>query len=149
MNRTPSREKETEKETERDTHRERKTETERADLAEAAKVLRCEWILWEGAKEPEVKVRENTFEEMRMLEPSGMADLESSKRQLRAAVRKFWAFLKEGKMTFREKEAPVLVRWLQTMLRNNPKIKRISTLMQYARQIQSVLRVNVLQSARR
>ena len=95
------------------------------------------------------------IKEMRMLEPNvavekicGMADLESSKRQLRAAVRKFWAFLKEGKMTFREEEAPVLlVRWLQTMLRNNPKIKRISTLMQYARQIQSVLRVNVLQSA--
>ena len=120
---------------------------------EAIEALECPWIVAKGAREPEEGKEDLSWEEARDLEPlgvqriMGIADLESSKKQVRMAVKKLWQFMKQHSLVWEEAAVPkVIVLWLQHMLKTNRKIRRITTLMQYARMIQSVTKIKILQN---
>ena len=69
---------------------------------------------------------------------SGLAHQETHKKQVRAVLSHFQNFLTSLPVTFRHLPLPTLaVLWLQDNLRNNAKIKRITTIHQKARLLQS------------
>ncbi len=99
-----------------------------------------------GAVEPEVST-EKTLDSMRYVSPLeatlsliASAPLERSKRQSRRSLLLFQEFLESLSSEEMSLPFPVLVcLWLQSYLASHPKVRRVSTLLQKARELQAAL----------